>query len=230
MRIAILFRGCHYLHPNNPGKPWTVDVVDYRACTDNIHRMILDPLRNAGYKVDIYLGTYKSPIFDTVLHEFNPVQVVTFDDPRLRTQLEMTTKAVHSLPENRYDRIFVLRFDLKYKIPITDWDIPWGNDAPKTCIWAAWREYGSDDRNGDAIFVLDGEDALRHMKEALTLHDYTCDLHGLCKILKGLEGTHIDYLIKTGCYDSATFWPSPASKNPLYVMHGKAYYFDDIPE
>jgi len=123
MKLCLFLRGKHYEHAN----------VDYRKSVDNYREFIIQPLLNAGYTVDIFIATYDSDILDLLIGDYFPREYRILDKREQdRGNLNTFSRQCdfhYMLDEmikrsgKTYDIIVDTRFDLFFKVKITDMNI-----------------------------------------------------------------------------------------------------------
>ena len=227
MRIAVVFRGFHKRSKTHDGSAMP---FDFRNTWHNVERCILAPLRARGTVV-VYAATYKSDTAtETEVKRLLQPKRALFQEPSPGyTQCDAICDGVRMVlddSEERFDELWVLRFDLVYKMPIDAWQLermhPHGVTVP----------FGNFDRmTGDALFALRGGwyifakfwQAARISKAK----GFGVHLHRGPEIF---EAAHLPWsTFVDGDYDSATFMKSKDCNNPMYVMAGRPYHFSDAP-
>jgi hypothetical protein len=251
MKTAVLIRGHHH-YEEHLGKPNTSEIrmttspkqFDYREFYHSIIKNIINPIKNLQASIDIYISTYHSKIEETLfnLEHFKNINLLNIDGS---SQILTLKKGLDIIP-NQYDSYLILRFDLLYKKPITDFWQPKNEEK----IFLTWKEtehlWKSHNRIGDALFIINGkksfEDFKNGIKKYLHTEDYnyntkakdgeiyfpTRSAHYAYPFIKN-ETNNIEFLVD-GYYDTGTSIPNPLCKNPIYIQAKRPYYFDDYPE
>jgi hypothetical protein len=251
MRTAILIRG-HHFYDQKLGKFDTSErrqetapnIFDYRICYDSIIKNIINPIINLNSKIDIYISTYKSEI-DYTLKELENFKDITLLDIEGMSQMH-TMKMGLDLIKNDYDTYIILRFDLLYKKTIVSFN--W-NPLNNETIHLTWKEtetlWDKHNRIGDALFIINGKKSFENFKLSINNYLHTNDItyfsytkdgelyypsrsaHYLYEFLdKNLN--NIKFLVD-GYYDTGTSSNNTLSNNPIYVMYGRPYFFNDYP-
>jgi hypothetical protein len=123
MKVCLFMRGKHYEYAN----------VDYRKSVDNYREFIIRPLLNAGYTVDIFIATYDSDILDLLLREYSPSERRILDKKeqeygnintfQRQCDFHYMLDEMMKLSGKTYDIVVNMRFDLFFKVKITDMNI-----------------------------------------------------------------------------------------------------------
>lgn len=235
-RVAVLFRGYHAYDTMPPGRNGCTHPpasFDWRGPAPNIERTVLAPLRARSQCVDIFLATYVSdPETQADLEAtlrpratiYNPHNQGLKQSDVLAGGLRLIIDTVRAPGALAYDEVYVLRFDAVYKMPVTDWNLGTGRGI--------WLPFEDDDNRlvGDIVMVIRGAYMLLKVWHTF---DYMAkagraDMH----CFREYQGAmHIPMaFICTGHYCSNTVHNAPSSRNPLYVLYGRAYHFDDAPK
>jgi hypothetical protein len=123
MRFALCLRGIHYINDDDYK-------VDYRLSVENYKKFLIEPLRERGITVDIFVLTYTSEHLLSMIKEYNPV--ASFISPgdtmheggNWKRQLYFhiaSANLIQTYEKQRdinYDYIITTRFDLIFKVPI----------------------------------------------------------------------------------------------------------------
>jgi hypothetical protein len=140
MKVAICFRGVHYMNGEND---W---VVDFEKNVSVFFEKIVKPLQDRGDEVDIFISTYDSVKLDRVKEIYKPVRLQL--SPFIPTQDRYDAQYNHhnilfnqvfdyEMEKNiRYNLVITMRFDLVMRISILD--LPIRNDvfnAPYKLVW-----------------------------------------------------------------------------------------------
>jgi hypothetical protein len=125
MRIAVFLRGRSFYHTE-------FYHTDFSESCDNINKMILEPLRKYGHIVDIFCCTYVSHKLDDMINFYKPVKTIAVNDEDLGNLNSWNRQKIFSLEGIRlvktyeltnniqYDYCINLRFDILFKVPITE--------------------------------------------------------------------------------------------------------------
>lgn len=140
MRIAICFRGVHYMNGEND---W---FIDFEKNVSVFFQNIVKPLQDRGDEVDIFISTYESEKLNKVYEIYNPVRLslspFLFNQDRYDAQYHhhnVLFNLVFDYEKEkniRYDLVITMRFDLVMKISILD--LPIRTDmfnAPYKLVW-----------------------------------------------------------------------------------------------
>lgn len=242
MRIAIVLRGFHYKQETSKTFNNNNLAFDYRNTIHSIKKDILEPLNIPAE--DVYVCSYSSPIDSTLGSHFNAANIFLQNAaPGLTQCVALYSGLDRFLPElEKYDRVFILRFDFVYKAPITKWAARvfefGGDDGSKLWLAFPMRENALQ-FIADTIFAIGGGgggggDGLRQfintLKDYTTTNEYRREpttLHYIGPMLP----MPVNFIVADGhFYDTNTSYDArPECKNPIYVMYGRDYYFDDYP-
>jgi len=144
MKVALIFRGEHIRKPEECLHDQSRKYIDALICWNNWKATLINDLKNKGNQVDIIFITYYSDLLEKLKETMNPKHVELYEKT---DSLEIFEKAIDFMikQENEYDRFLILRFDVRYRVPITSW--------PK------WNEQGvfmvNRDVNWNSIKVYD---------------------------------------------------------------------------
>jgi hypothetical protein len=229
--IAILLRGFHQLTPkvSKQGRHNTSPThFDYRDVFFSFIKMIWEPLQSLGYNPDLYISTYHSEIDETL--KFLPnVKSILYMGKESNQGLTFL-RGIQSISD-QYDIYLILRFDLWYKQPITNWMPIFLEQDPQ--IYVTHREYEKEWNNkqriGDVMMALNqkGKSLLQNIMErenTLISHWFHLMYHKVTN-----EGMTVSFLAD-GFFDSNTSYDSrPECCNPLYIFWGRPYHHKDRP-
>jgi hypothetical protein len=228
MRIALLLRGFHaYAQRPRNRNPLSPSSFDFRETWSNIDGCIVAPLRLRG-DVSVYIATYRSdaPTQAALEGMLQPKRVVYRDDVGYQ-QLHLIRDGLQLLldEEADFDEVWIVRFDLIYKAPMDAWPLhrlqAGGATVPFCC----------EKTMCDTLFVVRGGwYVLAKFWAAICTGislGAAADLHPGASYFKACRLPWAAF--HAGAYDSATHSAALESKNPMYMMHGRAYHFDDAP-
>lgn len=231
-KIAILIRGFHKLnervskHDRHSTSPLH---FDYRECFFSFTNMILTPLIEEGFDVDLYIVTYHSEIDESLKYLPNLKNILFMN--RDSNQPKTLIKGLQSIP-NKYETYIVLRFDLWYKQDIRRWLPKCSNVKPN--LYVPWREYQKqwdrDHRMGDVIYIMNTK-AKETMIQLITELPNTGKdtLHGLHDKLT--EKDCIVSFLTSGFFDSNTTYDARRECcNPFYIFWARPYHHHDFPD
>ena len=235
-KVTILLRGQHYQDKKTPfttGK-WNGSFFDIQK---NFQKMILNPLKK--YNPKIYISTWQSPIAHKLKkYSFNiKIHELKYFDKTGYKQANIILNGLNLIPNNQNDLILILRFDLLWKKPITEWfpfkknfDIcfPWkghdGQPDPKL-LWDCCEQTGDyfwgiqNKNNNLKRFKI----AIKNSLEDQLKRGYPYNnLHEIYSFLKDLKCI---FAIK-GFYPSTSC--SRYSTNPIFINYNRPYHFKDI--
>lgn len=233
-RVAVLFRGYHAydrMPPDRKALTQQPKAFDFRDPWPNIERMVLAPLRAQAKSIDIFVSTYISdPDTQAALEALLCPRACLFHaHAQGLTQTDIVANGLRLVADacngvSSYDAVYVLRFDVVYKTPVMEWCTGTGMG-----MWLPFKDV-FDPMVGDIVMVVRGSlymllkvcHIVQHMakKKLISFHDF-----------RGyLDTMHIPMaFICEGHYDSNTSKQIPQSCNPLYVLYGRPYHFDDAP-
>lgn len=164
-KICIIFRGEHER-----------DYIKYINSIDNypnFKKYIFDDLQTK-YTFDIVFVTYQTKILDSLTNIFLPKQVILCDE--YRSQVDNFKYVNDFIQSNRdtYNRFVILRFDIVYKIKITEW--PLWNQTGIT-VPNKDESYNQTFFCNDIVFVIDNtEEILNHFNNAV---DYMMNINNM---------------------------------------------------
>lgn len=148
MKICIIFRG-ENVRPN----------VKLDKNIENWNSTIFNDLKNNNRITSHYIAfiTYESDMLDYLISNINPNEVILYpyrnnDDGQ--SQIHNFDKVNNYIQKNKnaFDRFVILRFDIIYNIPITQWNCwdSYGIILPsKDITWNSTLLYN------DIIFIID---------------------------------------------------------------------------
>lgn len=250
MNACLILRGHHFYEKkigerntseermaNSPEK------FDFRDCFPSLKRNIIDVL---GNNVDCYITTYESQINHELFNFVEGIKNISYLSEKKCSQMHTFYHAIKDVP-CKYDVYVICRFDLLYKNLLTKF---LHLEEEEEAIYCTWKEtqhlWNGHNRIGDALFVVKGKESFKIFKDSLI--DYI-DLNNTetTKTAKNGEifypsrsahyfypfleknGATIKFLVD-GFFDTNTSFPRQDCNNPIYVMYGRNYYFDDIRE
>ena len=125
MKISIIFRGDNLRYQ---------DGIALNSCLNvsNWKKTIFDDLREAGHNIDIVFITYPSAILDELTTLIAPSSVILIPNISQSYNFNQVGKYITDNSDN-YDRFIILRFDLIYKMRITNWN-KWYKDDLVLCL------------------------------------------------------------------------------------------------
>jgi hypothetical protein len=242
MRFAILLYGYFYLdnavnlwrapHSKNQLKKYSFVRDGYPGFMEKVY----NPIKAISDHVDVYMITHefvhpryemiKNELIDTC-KDFTIFFTNQLESPKLPYTYWNLLNKVSSI--NKYDRYLITRGDLFYKEKITTY---FPKYTPRDACWFVFKDYKHtwDEKRiiSDIMFLVDNNiDKLkRSIMKHITMHPERTEMHGIYYFLKENFGEHVNSLIE-GFYDSNTSKKVKESKNPVYIMIGRSYYFDD---
>ena len=145
MKICILFRGeiernCHGI--SNPCIHYT-----------NWQKNIFTDLSNSGYNFDIIFITYPCNSIDILKDKLHPKEIILlpFENSSQINTFSKTNDYIQT-HQSEYDRFIILRFDIIYKLNITQWN-HWNSTniilPNKDITWNETKFYN------DILFIID---------------------------------------------------------------------------
>jgi len=182
---------------------------------ENHRRMILDPLREMG-EVRIAGCTYPSPEQDQLMTELQH-ETVRYMEVVGSSQVGTMNEVLRLMQWYRteqgydFDWLLILRYDLIYKIPIGEWNIPWADLRAPVQVSFLMKQSEPSKRSyirvSDCIFGIS--------KSAISNFIYQCFR---CRHSKDFHKFMIPFqpMIR-GFYDANT----SIQQNPLYIMAGR---------
>jgi len=230
-RIAILLRGFHQLTPkvSKQGRHTTSPThFDYRDVFFSFMRMVWEPLQLLGHEMDLYISTYHSEIDETLkfLPNIKNILFMGKDGNQSLTFL----RGMQTIPDE-YDIYLVLRFDLWYKQPITQWMPYFLENSPQ--VFVTHREYEREWNNkrriGDVIMAYNQKG--KTLIQNIMMREKVFNPHWFHTMYEKVtnEGMIVSFLAD-GFYDSNTSYDKrPECSNPLYIFWGRPYHHSDRP-
>ena len=127
MRFAIGFKGVHYMS----GKfNWN---IDFEEQLQNFFEKMVNPLKEKGHTVDIFLSTYESSKSSRLYELYNPVNVSFLEfipneeryDAQYRHHINLYNNIIQYQINNsvKYDFVITTRFDIEMNFSISDMNI-----------------------------------------------------------------------------------------------------------
>lgn len=154
MRVAICFRGVHYM---NGEYEWTVNFEDQ---VQNFYDKIVNPLKNDGHTVDVFISTYKSIKSDMLQDIYKPIKIFyspfIYNQDRYDAQYNHHNILFNAVMEYEkensfiYDRVIATRFDLEMNYSITELNV---NDNMFNAMYKV--DYGDVD---ETFWIFPGRD------------------------------------------------------------------------
>ena len=190
MNISVLFRGISYVTPGLPEhskliNPCTnapygkIDVDFFNGPYDSYIEKIKEPLEAAGHKVTTYISTYNSKKFDSIKNVLNPESFILIDPDSTGPSGQPLTVREGLKLIKPCDFVLVARFDVLYKMKITEMNF----DFKKiNFLWreeAHWDTFGHVGdlffgypfkHNNDFIGACDDIIASRNLKTSNDFH------------------------------------------------------------
>jgi hypothetical protein len=152
-KYCIVFRGHNQRSRNN------------MSALDNVrnwNKTIFDKLKENNIEYDIFFITYNSEILSYLKEVLNPKKIILCSD-EIKNQADSCQSQKQSLLDSiklytksdiHYSKLIILRFDIIYKIPITEWNH--FNDegiilTNKDVHWPSRKLYS------DIVFIVDNK-------------------------------------------------------------------------
>jgi hypothetical protein len=210
------------------GKKIAVLIRGYsdKRCKKTFRKNIYQPLKNAGWDVDVYMTTYGKEN-EAELRTYPGIKDVFFQEGG--TQVQTYIKGLSAIPDT-YDLYLVVRFDLNYKKPVTEW-MPKTLDGPEQ-VWVLWREYESlwneHRRVSDTVHFMT-PNGRKAFIDVISKNEglFMGDMHMLYDVLNPVAKIGI---LVDGFFDSnPSKGPEPEMKNPVYIFHKRPYSHNDGP-
>lgn len=129
MKLAVCLFGLSYYEQKEFWGHRTMYDIDWRYSLENYKEKLYDFFYNKGYTIDFYLCTNDSKMKEQIISTINPkayLFVDNIDDKLNKTKstrvLEKNKKVIEVLKmvKGDYDTILLTRFDLHFKLPLTD--------------------------------------------------------------------------------------------------------------
>jgi hypothetical protein len=117
MKLLVLIRGYH-CQINGKGP------ISWRDCYNSLKKNYLDYYQDCH--IDIYFLTYKSPELNDLIKTYKPVNYLAYEQSKIHLHNQVNNMYnLLSIVENpyKYDQILFTRFDILYKIPVSQWRI-----------------------------------------------------------------------------------------------------------
>jgi hypothetical protein len=180
MRFCLLFRGDTIRYPEDTPYDTKRTYLDALMCWDNWKKTIVNDLIENGHTVEIVFITYQSTKLDEVIRTMSPNHVIVLP---IRNKYENGKQSIQFLKDhiNDYDRVLISRFDIMYRIKITQW--PKWNETGffvvnKDVHWPNDKHYS------DILFMFDiNIQILNDFRKALDYAQNDCPEHGVGKYL-----------------------------------------------
>jgi hypothetical protein len=148
MKFAIGFKGVHYMNGEFNWK------IDFEEQIQNFFEKIVNPLKQKGNTVDIFLSTYESPKSKRLYELYNPVDVSFLEffpkeeryDAQYRHHINLYNNIIQYQIKNsvNYDFVITTRFDIEMNISIDEMNINFSMfnimfkndyDDAEDCLW-----------------------------------------------------------------------------------------------
>lgn len=227
--ITILLRGQHFLGPSSPHGRSSYQ-RNFFDIIDQYLKNVPLAFESQGRPFNVRVITYDGPW----AHQLNQVadnQYIRLIPEELLgsvgyRQFEVVSKGLANIPPDDGSVILVLRFDLIYKKPITEWfDFDKDFDV---CVpfrevgweqwfdyWVPWKAKYSSKRMGDCFHIINNERGnLRKFMRAIA-HDPRC-AHEKHEDFSG-RGLRVDFCTQ-GFFNSDTACEGKGANNPLYSL------------
>ena len=136
MHIAVCLRGISYLQNYYHKYGLPPYTIDFRDTSDSILKNIIDPLRNQGHEVDVYLYTYHSAYEHELEITYQPVKTIYKDYQPIPLRIAQTQigepmlvdhhiDCIDMIQDKKYDHVIITRFDLYFYKNILEVGIDW---------------------------------------------------------------------------------------------------------
>jgi len=204
----ILIRGLHNKLDNGNGP------IDWRVC----YKSLLENVIKYFDDYDIYFQTYDSADINELIKVYNPKKYINyplneFNKHNQGTNISKLLELVDDI--EKYDSIFVTRFDILYKISLNNWAI---KENYINIFFKHPDKYPFFNRISDVVFLFNNKniDEFKSAIEAKQNKYANGNLHDV-KFNKS-ENVMIDKR-----YYSDTDYPEyfPLNDNPFYILHRK---------
>ena len=151
-KICLIFRGQHERYRDG--------YMDASDNLDNWNKTIFNPLKKLNIEYDIIFLTYDTYILPGLVSSMKPKKIILYDDKcelykdSGYSQKKSFEDSIKIMKENIcvYDRYIILRFDLLYRLPITEWN-KWNEKGiilvNKDVYWPVEHLYT------DMVFIVD---------------------------------------------------------------------------
>jgi hypothetical protein len=212
MRNLIVFRG-DYAQVRYP-----------KAVCKNLHSYVLQYMKEKGIGIDVIFCTYPSDIDKLKVYEnsFNPINIYYTESGQVLNFKESLRRA-HDI-YNKYDYIIFLRFDIVYKMNISEWDI-----FTKEGVILPYKErtnyYDTQSLYGDVIIVMS-----QYVFSEAAYALLSCNvnafhlLHNISSIIQSRSPHITIHTIVDGHYQSNTGLKMHDTRlNPIYIQVRYAY-------
>ena len=196
----IILRGMHSIIDGYGPINWE---LCYNSLIDNYIKFI------DSKKYDIYFQTYDSNKFDKLLDKYKPIKYIKYSEKDINKykQTENIYNAVKLVDNiDKYESIFVTRFDILYKLPFNKWNIK------KDCINIFFQQ--PNNTINDVCFLF----YRKNIQDFL----YNLELNKKSINLHKLKFKNIHFMNNEKYY-SDTDYPEffPKNNNPYYILHRK---------
>ena len=145
-RLCLIFRG--------ENKRDYIKTISALENINNWREMLFNPLKtNNEYEYDIVFVTYDSDILEDLKKEVGPKDVI-INNKENSSQVTLFSTVNEYIQEHKsiYDRFVILRFDIIYKLRITEWP-KWSiNSITVPCKDESWD---STKFYNDIVFIVD---------------------------------------------------------------------------
>lgn len=228
MKAHVLLRGQYLVDKDTKygRSSYERNFLDIR---DNFQQSVMDDLASAGYDTKLWIITYHDKYDDEIL-SLGAEKTIFIDGENLGQpgfhQMEVVSKGVDLITKNDDAWVFILRFDIIYKRPITTWfypraDIdlilPWRemNDEYQNWHYVQWKAKYTHTRVGDSFFILRNDrDNLRRFQKSINYDPYCAHEKYEDFISRNLRvGFCVD-----GYYNSDTACGTNLADNPLFML------------
>ena len=227
--ITILLRGQHYLGPSSPHGRSSYQ-RNFFDIIDQYLKNVPQAFQSQGRPCATKIITYDSPWAHQLTELTKQEDIYVIPEQLLGTvghrQFEVVSKGLGGIPPDDGSVVLVLRFDLVYKKPITDWfdfDKDFDLCVPFREVgweqwfehWVPWKAKYSSKRIGDCFHIINNQRGnLRKFIRAIS-HDPRC-AHEKHEDFSG-RGLRVEFCVQ-GFFNSDTACEGRAANNPLYVL------------
>jgi len=238
MKVAIVLRGHHEKHENER-KDIASNSFCFTKLLDHFKVNVLRPLQQL-YGVDnvrVFFITYESHEIEVIRDVLDVSAEHVFLRPKnSSTQSKMLSQGLLELLPflKEYDLFYILRFDIAYKKPITEWNVCSNSGR---VFWFPWREsellWNRAKRVSDLFHVISGGfETLQCFLKCLLVHanTYNC-MHQIYRELTSALGSEsaIGFICPDGFFDSNTGIDNKSCrKNPVCILSQRGYFHDDF--
>ena len=196
-KTLILLRGLHNKDLNNKGP------INWKRCYTSLYENFITFIDKNDY--DIYFQTYDSPELNDLINVYNPIKYINYplSDVDKYNQVQNIYEVIQIVDKiEQYDRIFITRFDILYKMSLDKWNVKEDNTN-------VFFKHPNGDIN-DTIFLLYSKNIINFKKKIqnhtrINLHKIKFDnLHSMDE----------------SRYYSDTDYPEyfPLNNNPYFVL------------